>query len=194
MTDAFLNRILSVPKGVMGRCRVCFFRLLGMRIGQGCWLRAVHIPRNPWDIELADGVALDDGVVLLTTGARTDSRRLRLGQRVYVNRWTMFDVSESVTIGADSMIGPFVYVTDHDHGTKEGRRLAEQPLVGAPVEIGCNVWIGAGATILKGVTIGNNAVIGAGSVVTKDVADGARVAGVPSRNIPQAPNLHKLDP
>lgn len=176
-----INRLLSLPRGIASRRRILTLRSLGMKIGKKCWLRAIQVPRNPWDIELADSVALDDGVVLLTSGARADAPRLQIGPRVYVNRYTMFDVSESVTIGPDCMIGPFVYITDHDHGTAEGQTLAEQPLVGAPVEIGRNVWIGAGATVLKGVRIGDNAVIGAGAVVTKSVQSGGQVAGVPAR-------------
>ncbi len=44
-----------------------------------------------------------------------------------------------------------------------------------------NCWIGAGSTILPGVTIGENAVVGAASVVTKDVPNNAIVAGNPAK-------------
>lgn len=53
----------------------------------------------------------------------------------------------------------------------------------APIRIGDDVWIGAGAMILKGVSIGDAAVIGAGSVVTKDVPSGTIVAGNPAREV-----------
>lgn len=181
MNDVFINRMLSAPRGVASRARIFFYRQFGMKVGERCWLRAISVPRNPWDIALAEGVALDDGVVLLTSGCRQDTPRLRLGARVYVNRYTVFDVSEHVTVGPDCMIGPHVYITDHDHGTEPGQRLSEQPLIGAPVKIGRNVWIGAGAIILKGVTLGDNSVIGAGAVITKDVPSGALVTGVPGR-------------
>ena len=47
--------------------------------------------------------------------------------------------------------------------------------------IGDDVWIGYGATVLKGVTVGRGAIIGARSVVTVDVPDFTIVAGVPAR-------------
>jgi maltose O-acetyltransferase len=51
----------------------------------------------------------------------------------------------------------------------------------APVMIGRNVWIGAGATVCAGVTLGDDAIVAAGAVVLSDVAEGATVAGNPAR-------------
>ena len=56
-------------------------------------------------------------------------------------------------------------------------------MIPAPVKIGNNVWIGAHATILAGVTIGDNAVVAAGAVVTKDVPVNVVVGGVPAKII-----------
>lgn len=53
----------------------------------------------------------------------------------------------------------------------------------APVIIGDDVWVGANATILPGVTVGNYSVIAAGAVVNRDVPSGALVGGVPARII-----------
>jgi acetyltransferase-like isoleucine patch superfamily enzyme len=99
------------------------------------------------------------------------------------NRFTFIDASEKIEIGENSMIGPHCYITDHDHGHAVNQPVGQQPLIGSPVCIGREVWIGAGGIILKGVTIGDGAVIGAGAVVTKSVPANVIVAGVPARQI-----------
>jgi maltose O-acetyltransferase len=178
-----VNRLIRYPSAIAIRLRVARLRLLGARIGHKCWLRRISIPRNPWDIVICDRVGLDDFVVLLTTGSRGPNPRLRIGSGTYVNRFTMFDASESIEVGRNCLIGPYCYITDHDHGIEQPSLIAEQPLVGRPVRIGTNVWVGAGAIILKGVTIEDGAVIGAGAVVTRDVCSYEKVAGTPARTI-----------
>ena len=80
------------------------------------------------------------------------------------------------------MVGPHVYICDFDHEIPReignGWSLNKTT---KPVYIENEVWIGAGAIILKGVRIGEGAVLGAGSVVTKDVERGAIVAGNPAK-------------
>jgi maltose O-acetyltransferase len=181
LRDDLINRSIRYPGAIAIRLRIVRLRFLGVRIGRQCWIRRIQVPRNPWDIVVSDAVSLDDYVVLLTTGARTKAPRLVIGSGTYVNRFTMFDASESIEIGRNCLVGPFCYITDHDHGIEMGTLIAQQPLVSRPVQIGNNVWIGAGATILKGVMIGDGAVIGAGAVVTRSVSSGAKVAGVPAR-------------
>ena len=64
---------------------------------------------------------------------------------------------------------------------REPEPRAQMLEYGRPVTIGANVWNGAGALILPGVTIGDDALVGAGSVVTRDVPAGATVFGNPAR-------------
>ena len=181
--EELINRFIRYPGAIASRLRIARLRLLGLRIGRKCWVQRVHIPRNPWDIVISDRVALDDYVVLLTTGSRGNAPRLVIGGGTYVNRFTMFDASESIEVGGNCLIGPFCYITDHDHGTKVCGLIAKQPLSSSPVRIGNNVWIGAGAIILKGVTIGNDAIVGAGAIVTRDVCSGETVTGIAARSL-----------
>jgi maltose O-acetyltransferase len=183
LRDGLINRIIRYPGAVAMRMRIARLWLLGVHIGRNCWIRRIEVPRNPWDIVIGDGVALDDHVVLLTIGSRAERPRLVIGNRTYVNRFTMFDASERIEVGQNCLIGPYCYLTDHDHGTGSSALFADQPLASNPVRVGNNVWIGAGAIILKGVNVGANAVIGAGAVVTRDIAPGETVAGVPARRI-----------
>lgn len=175
----FSVRLVS---GVASRVRNVWFRTLGVRINGYVWLRRVSIPRNWSDITIAGPASLDDGVVLLCSGPpKQDKLVIRSG--TYVNRFTLFDCSERIEVGENCMIGPFCYITDHDHGHDVGKRINEQPLICAAVFIGNNVWIGAGAIVLKGVNVGDNAIIAAGAVVTRDVLPGEKVAGIPAKRI-----------
>jgi len=165
------------------RFRVAWFRLLGAQIEGPCWMQDVWIPRNPWDIKIESNVSLDRQVVLLTTGEPRDEPKIVIGSGTYINRFTMIDASLRVSIGRSCMIGPQCYLTDHDHGRLIGKLVQEQPLESTPVEIGDDVWIGAGVIVLKGVQIGNGSIVGAGAVVTKNVNPREIVAGVPIRVI-----------
>jgi acetyltransferase-like isoleucine patch superfamily enzyme len=121
--------------------------------------------------------------VLLAVGPCRGSARILVHDRCYINRYTMIDAFERVEIGRDTMIGPHCYITDHDHGMEAGQRVAEQALVSKPTIIGTDVWIGAGAMLLKGVSVGDHSVIAAGAVVTRDVPAYAIFAGVPARQM-----------
>lgn len=69
---------------------------------------------------------------------------------------------------------------NHEQNPKHRRDLIPKP-----IRIGKNVWIGAHATVLQGVTIGDDAIVAAGAVVTKDVTAGVIVGGVPAKVIKQ---------
>lgn len=170
--------IARLAKGLASRLRAAFYRARGMHIRGHVLLRAIEVGSRAHGITLEDGAALDRGVVLLAT---SDAARIEIGPRSYLNRHTMIDADELVSIGDETMIGPFCYITDHDHGVRLGTRPYDNPLISAPTRIGARCWIGAHVTILKGVTIGNDTVIGAGSVVTKSVPPGVVAVGNPAR-------------
>jgi maltose O-acetyltransferase len=107
---------------------------------------------------------------------------IRLGDGVFLNfNCIILDVVE-VSIGDRTQIGPAAQILTADH-PRDAKTRREGLEFGRPVRIGCDVWIGAAAIILPGVTIGDGAVIGAGSVVTWDVDAHRTVAGNPARRI-----------
>lgn len=104
-----------------------------------------------------------------------------LGDRVFINQnCTIYDLAP-VTIGDDVLLGPNVSLITTGHPVSPSRRFAE--LVADPIDIGANVWIAAGATVVGGVTIGRNSVVAAGSVVTRDVPADSLVGGNPAKVI-----------
>jgi UDP-2-acetamido-3-amino-2,3-dideoxy-glucuronate N-acetyltransferase len=86
-------------------------------------------------------------------------------------------IPTGVTIGDDVFIGPGVLFTNDKYPRVRGEWKLQ------PIRVKKGASIGAGAVVLPGVTIGENAIVGAGAVVTKNVADGAVVAGNPARPI-----------
>lgn len=89
-----------------------------------------------------------------------------------------------VTIGNHVNLAQGITVTALNHNfAGKGLRIDEQGVTTTPVTIGDDIWIGANAVILPGVTIGNHSVVAAGAVVTKDVPPHTLVAGVPAKKI-----------
>ena len=91
-----------------------------------------------------------------------------------------------VEIGSHVNLAQGITVTALNHNFDDSeKRIDEQGVSTNPVTIEDDVWIGANAVILPGVTIGNHCVVAAGAVVTKDVPPHSLVAGVPAKVIKQ---------
>lgn len=87
-----------------------------------------------------------------------------------------------VEIGSNVNLAQGIVVTALNHNfTDCTKRIDEQGVSTAKVTIGNDVWIGANATVLPGVTIGNHCVVAAGAVVTKDVPPYSLAGGVPAK-------------
>lgn len=104
----------------------------------------------------------------------------RFGKGVFVNFGCSFMDRGGITIEDEALIGPQVKLITENHAEEPELRMY---VYGKPIVIKRKAWLGAGVTVLPGVTIGENAIVGAGSVVTKDVPDNTIVAGIPARII-----------
>lgn len=107
-------------------------------------------------------------------------KNVHFGNDVYANfNLTLVDDTH-IYVGDGTLFGPNVTVATAGHPIDpELRRKGYQ--YNAPVKIGKNCWIGAGALLLPGVCVGDNTVIGAGSVVTRDIPSGVVAVGNPCR-------------
>lgn len=110
---------------------------------------------------------------------------VKIGRNVIVMPGCLMMSAGGITIEDGVQIAANVQLISNNHDLYE-----RQIITCKPVHIGKNVWIGAGSTILPGVTIGENAVVGAASVVTKDVPADTIVAGNPAKVIKRIPQIN----
>ena len=107
-------------------------------------------------------------------------KNITVGKNVFINSGCCFQDQGGIEIGDGTLIGHQVVLATLNHDLDPKHRA---DLLPKPIKIGKNVWIGAHATLLSGVTVGDNAVIAAGAVVNKNVPKNAVVGGVPARVI-----------
>lgn len=150
-----------------------------------------------WGLRACGGNAIRIGVDCIVN-CRIDfdgtRGRVEIGDRCYLGK-SQLVCHTGIRIGNDVIMSWGVTVVDHDsHALDWAHRSADvanwmrgtkdwNHVTIAPVRIEDRVWIGLGATILKGVHIGEGAVVGAQAVVTRDVPPFTVVAGNPARAV-----------
>ncbi|MES2238958.1 MAG: sugar O-acetyltransferase [Bacteroidota bacterium] len=107
-------------------------------------------------------------------------KNTKIGKNVFINFDCTFLDLGGITIEDNVMIAPKVSLLSEGHPISPDNRHS---LMGGHIHIKKNVWIGAGATILQGVTIGENSIVAAGAVVSKNVPDNTIVGGIPAKII-----------
>lgn len=185
-----MERVLSFNALVRGFIyRLLFGIKVGrsFRIGKDCvlsrrLLRAgdrVHIgafSQVSGRIELGDDVYVHRHVIL-----RAFDGFISIAPGTTVNPYTRIYGKGGVTIGSMVSIAPGVTIVAANKNTADLTvPIKRQGVTTRGITIQDDVWIGANATILDGVTLGEGCVVGAGAVVTKDVPPRAVVGGVPA--------------
>jgi acetyltransferase-like isoleucine patch superfamily enzyme len=126
------------------------------------------------------GSYLDESTTVFVPFYTNFGRFTKIGKNVFINHACSFLDMGGITIEDEVLLGPKVNIITENHPLDPTDRRA---LITKPVVVKRNAWIGAGATILPGVTIGENAVVAAGAVVTADVPANTVVGGVPAKII-----------
>lgn len=126
------------------------------------------------------GQVLDQSVSLSLPFQSDFGRHIRLGKDIFINKEAFFVDLGGIKIEDKVLIGPRVTLITVNHILDPVKRRG---LEVKPILIKENAWLGAGVTVLPGVTIGENAVVAANSTLTKDVPANTIVAGTPPRVI-----------
>ena len=111
-------------------------------------------------------------------------KNIKIGNHVFFNSGCKFQDQGGITIDDGALLGHNVVLATLNHCMIPEQRANLEP---APIHIGKNVWIGANAMVLPGVTIGDGAVVAAGAIVTKDVPTNSIVGGIPAKKIKNVP-------
>jgi serine acetyltransferase len=107
---------------------------------------------------------------------------VRIGDRCMIGRGSHIVGHFDVEIGDDVHTGPYVYITDQNHGYENPDEVVHtQWPSDVPVHIGTGSWLGTGVVVLPGTELGRNVVVGAGAVVRGVFPDHSVIAGVPAR-------------
>lgn len=115
-------------------------------------------------------------------------KNITIGNHVFFNSGCKFQDQGGIIIDDGALLGHNVVLATLNHCMNPEQRANLEP---APIHIGKNVWIGANAMVLPGVTIGDGAVIAAGAIVTKDVPANSIVGGIPAKKIKNVPQHEK---
>jgi len=168
-------------------------RARGVELGRGCRFAGI-----PW-IRMVPGarIIIGDGVLIASRfsanaaamphptkfSANRRGAVITIGEGAGLSGVSIVAMT-SVTVGERTLIGSGTVIWDTDFHPLDPSARRRHPTEGArtaPIHVGNDVFIGARAMILKGVTIGDGAVVGAGAVVTRDVPPYTVVAGNPGR-------------
>jgi acetyltransferase-like isoleucine patch superfamily enzyme len=144
-------------------------------VGEGCFLDAHSLQGR---IDLGDDVWLSRGCYVV---AYRDAE-VRIGERAYIGHRCLLYGHGGIDIGRDALLANDVQLICGNHTF--GRRdipIRDQPGEQKPIVVGDDVWLGASAIVLGGVTIGQGAVVGAGAVVTHGLPPYSIARGVPAK-------------
>lgn len=108
------------------------------------------------------------------------STRMEIGDDVWIAKGAWISSFGGVTLGDETMLGPYVVMVTANHRKRDGSYRFAEPEV-APIRTGRGVWIGAHSTLTPGVVLGDGVAVAAGALVTGNAPADTLVTGVPAR-------------
>jgi len=182
MKNSILLKLLFHGRRIGSSFRVALARGCGAEIAAGCTLAAGCdllpgiAPERRGRIALGSGCFLERGVILRPYGGE-----ITLAANVFLGPGTVIYGHGGVKIGEASLVSMQCRILSSNHAIPApGTEIRSQPDVPLPTQIGRDVWLGAGVTVLGGVTIGDGCIVGAGAVVSRDLPAFSVALGVPA--------------
>jgi acetyltransferase-like isoleucine patch superfamily enzyme len=157
------------------------FAGLNVRIHPTSWVASKAIIRctGGGEIVIGQGCEIHAFAMIDACGGS-----VRLGDYCSLNPFAIVYGHGGAKIGSHVRIAAHTVIIPANHNFRSTASLHESGVTGVGITIGDDVWLGAGARVLDGVSIGNRSVVGAGAVVTRSVPSGCVAKGVPARAVP----------
>ena len=173
---------MTVINNIRYWLRRLWFASYGMQIHPTCRLgphaslnRGYHNGRNG-TISLGPECEISQGACLHAWGGH-----ILLAPNVFVGPYVVIYGHGGINIGAGTLVSMHCCILSSNHSVPPYiTDIRSQPDVLLSTRIGRDVWLGAGVTVLGGISIGDGCVVGAGAVVTKDLPPGAIAHGIPA--------------
>jgi len=162
-----------------------FYRLLGITINQpviikpGTFLSRGFLNGRKGSITISPQCELSRGVIVKAYGGSVS-----INKNTFLGEYVCIYGHGGVEIGGNTLIAMHTCIVSSNHTIPDqGISIRSKGDILLPVKIGNDVWIGAGAKVLGGVTIGDGCVVGAGAVVSNDLPPYSISVGVPAKVI-----------
>lgn len=169
-----LRLVALLASSVDPRAYLHFFRLLN-------YYNNTHVrPRRI--VKMGEGVTMSPDVVFSNPERIEIGARTSIGSRCHI--WAGPSRGR-ILLGADCLLGPEVLLTAANYRFNDGSPVTKQKMDEADILIGRDVWFGARAIVLPGVTIGDGCIVGAGAIVNRSIAAGSIAVGAPARIVGQ---------
>ncbi|MBI1284711.1 MAG: acyltransferase [Thiobacillus sp.] len=138
-------------------------------------------------LEMKKGVRIEKGTMLCLGDAKNGYGSLSIAEGTWIGQYNNFRLAgnSQIRVGRDCMISQFCSIVAANHATKRNARIKDQGIdaKSGAVIIGDDVWLGAGSTILPGVSVGNGTIVAANSVVSRNIPEFEIWGGTPAVRI-----------
>ena len=169
--------------------RTAYWKALGLHAGSRTLLPRIRITW-PHQVSFGSRCTLEPDSYFKFDGIYCPGPSIRFGDDVFIGTGCEFNIRLELVVGSHALIASGCRFIDHDHGflRRDAPMSTQADGSERAIVIGEDVWIGANAVILKGVTIGRGAIVAAGSVLTKEVGEFEIWGGNPARKLRDRPD------
>lgn len=183
-----LNGTAAIENGV----RIVYAS--NVRLGQRVYLdHGVYLHALPAGITIGDNTFIMHHTMLHVFNFRNlPQAGISIGHNCFIGEFNVIRGQGGVSIGNDVYTGPMVKIVAVNHVYDDPNRpIREQGVTARGIVIEDDVWLGAGVTVVDGVTIGRSSIIGAGAVVTSDIPPYSIAVGTPAKPIKDRRHLNR---